>query len=63
MCAGGRSSRGTTAGVRRANFISFAFTDDACKEIKRFYKDGELEIVPITVKGLLDKSGHEVVRG
>ena len=27
------------------------------------YKDGELEIVPITVKEILDKSGHEVVRG
>ena len=32
-------------------------------EIKRLYKDGELEIVPIIVKELLDKSGHEVVRG
>jgi len=48
---------------RKGDFISFAFTDDAYKEIERLYKDGELEIVPITVKELLDKSGDEVVRG
>jgi hypothetical protein len=48
---------------RKGDFISSAFIDDVYKEIKRLYKDGELEIVPITVKELLDKSGHEVVRG
>lgn len=40
-------------------FISFDFTEDAIKEIKRLDKDGEIEIIPVTVKELLDKSGFE----
>lgn len=47
---------------RRGYFSSFAFTDDAMKEIKRLDKDGELEIIPVTVKELLDKSGFEVLQ-
>jgi hypothetical protein len=31
------------------------------KEIRRLEKDAELEIIPVTVKELLDKSGFEVV--
>jgi transposase len=38
-----------------------ALIDDPKKEIKRLYKDGQ--IVPIIIKELLDKSGHEVVPG
>jgi hypothetical protein len=45
---------------RRGYFISFTFSDDAIKEIKRFDKEGGLEIIPVTVKELLDKSGFEV---
>lgn len=41
-------------------FISFDFTEDAIKEIKRLDKEGSLEIIPVTVKELLDKSGHEL---
>jgi len=47
---------------RRGYFISFDFSDDAIKEIKRLEKDGELEIIPVTVKELLDKSGFEIVK-
>ena len=36
-------------------FIAFGFSQDAVKEIKRLDKEGELEIVPITVKDLLAK--------
>ena len=43
-------------------FISFDFTEDAIKEIKRLDKEGELEIIPITVKELLDKSGFEIAQ-
>lgn len=42
-------------------FISFDFSSDAINEIKRLDKEGELEIIPVTVKELLDKSGFEVV--
>ncbi|MFH1171810.1 MAG: DNA methyltransferase [bacterium] len=41
-------------------FISFDFTEDAMKEIRRLDKEGELEIIPVTVKELLDKSGFEI---
>jgi len=44
---------------RKGYFISFDFSDDAMKEIQRLDKDGELEIIPVTVKELLDKSGFE----
>ncbi len=44
---------------RKGYFISFDFTEDAYKEIKRLDKEGEIEIMPITVKDLLDKSGFE----
>lgn len=40
-------------------FISFDFSEDALDEIKRLDKEGELEITPVTVKELLDKSGFE----
>ncbi|MBL0309178.1 MAG: restriction endonuclease [Bacteroidetes bacterium] len=42
-------------GRRKGYFISFDYTSDAIKEIKRLDKDGEIEIVPITVKDLLRK--------
>ena len=47
---------------RKGYFISFDFTEDAMKEIRRLDKEGELEIIPVTVKELLDKSGFEVVQ-
>jgi hypothetical protein len=34
-------------------FVSFDFTKDAMTEIRRLDKDGEIEIVPITVSSLL----------
>ncbi|MEK7537254.1 MAG: DNA methyltransferase [Patescibacteria group bacterium] len=40
---------------KRGYFISFGFTGDAIEEIKRLDKEGELEIVPITVNDLLQK--------
>ncbi len=42
-------------GRKRGYFISFDFTDDAIREIKRLDKEGEIEIIPITVKELLKK--------
>lgn len=42
-------------GRRRGYFVSFDFTSDAIKEIKRLDKEGEIEIIPITVKELLRK--------
>jgi hypothetical protein len=42
-------------------FISFGFTEDAMREIRRLDKEGELEVIPITVNELLDKSGFETV--
>lgn len=45
---------------RRGYFISFGFTEDAVKEMKRLDKEGELEIRPITVKELLEKEGLEL---
>jgi DNA modification methylase len=47
---------------RRGYFISFAYSEDAMKEIRRLDKEGELEIIPVTVKELLDKSGFEVLQ-
>src|SRR3989344_4170806 len=44
---------------RKGYFISFDFSEDAMKEIRRIVKEGEIEIVPVTVKELLDKSGFE----
>lgn len=43
----------------RGYFISFDFSEDAMKEIRRLDKEGEIEIIPVTVKELLDKSGFE----
>lgn len=40
-------------GRSKGYFISFDFSKDAHTEIKRLYKAGEVEIVPITVKQLL----------
>lgn len=34
-------------------FIGFGFSDEAIKEIKRLDKEGEIQIIPITVKDLL----------
>jgi hypothetical protein len=45
---------------RRGYFVSFAFSEDAMKEIRRLDKEGELEIIPVTVKELLNKSGFEI---
>jgi len=45
---------------RKGYFISFDFSEDAMKEIRRITKEGEIEIIPVTVKDLLDKSGFEV---
>ena len=42
-------------GRNRGYFVSFDFTSDAIKEIKRLDKEGEIEIIPITVKELLKK--------
>jgi hypothetical protein len=44
----------------RGYFISFDFTSDAIREIKRLDKEGELEIIPITVKDLLQKERVKV---
>jgi DNA modification methylase len=45
---------------RKGYFISFDFSEDAMKEIRRITKEGEIEIIPVTVKELLDKSGFEI---
>lgn len=34
-------------------FISFDFSEDSIKELKRLDKESDLEIVPITVKELI----------
>ncbi|MBI4722856.1 MAG: hypothetical protein HY769_07680, partial [Candidatus Stahlbacteria bacterium] len=47
-------------GRKRGYFISFGFTKDAIQEIKRLDKEGEIEIIPITVKELLNKELQEV---
>lgn len=40
-------------GRRKGYFVAFGFTKDALEEIKRLDREGEIEIVPITVKELL----------
>jgi hypothetical protein len=42
-------------GRTKGYFVSFAFTEAAVKEMKRLDKEGEIEIIPITVKELLKK--------
>ncbi|MBI2099768.1 MAG: site-specific DNA-methyltransferase [Candidatus Vogelbacteria bacterium] len=42
-------------GRRKGYFVSFDFTEDAIREIKRLDKEGQIEIIPITVKELLKK--------
>jgi hypothetical protein len=44
---------------RRGYFIAFDFTKDALTEVKRLDREGEIEIRPITVRELLDRSGFE----
>lgn len=46
---------------RKGFFISFDFSKDAIKEIKRLDKEGEIEIVPITVKYLLENEKYDNV--
>lgn len=40
-------------GRHKGYFISFDFSKDAIAEIKRLDKEGEIEIIPVTVKDLL----------
>ena len=40
---------------RKGYFVSFGYTSDAIKEVKRLDKEGEIEIILITVKDLLRK--------
>jgi len=47
-------------GRRKGYFVSFDFTKDAIKEIKRLDKEGEIEIIPIIVKELLRKELYSV---
>lgn len=42
-------------GRKRGYFVSFDFTSGAIKEMKRLDKEGEIEIIPITVNELLKK--------
>ena len=44
---------GDAQGRHRGYFVSFGFSADAIKEIKRLDKEGEIEIIPVTVKNLL----------
>lgn len=39
-------------------FVAFDFSNDAIREIKRLDKDGDIEIIPITVKELLEAEGY-----
>jgi DNA modification methylase len=39
-------------------FVAFDFTDGAIKEIKRLQKDGDVDIVPVTVDQLLHAEGY-----
>lgn len=43
---------------KKGYFISFGFTSDAITEIKRLDKEGELEIIPITVSELLKQESQ-----
>ncbi|MBE2228235.1 MAG: restriction endonuclease [Ignavibacteria bacterium] len=40
-------------GRKKGYFLAFSFSKDAIQEIKRLDKEGEIEIIPITVKDLL----------
>jgi len=40
-------------------FVAFDFTSDAINEIKRLDKDGEIEIIPVTVSQLLQMEGYK----
>jgi hypothetical protein len=40
-------------GRQKGYFVSFDFTKDAIEEIRRLDKEGEIEIIPITVGSLL----------
>ncbi|MEX2586970.1 MAG: DNA methyltransferase [Actinomycetota bacterium] len=42
-------------GREKGFFISFGFTSDATKEIKRAFREQNLEIIPITVQEILDE--------
>ncbi len=44
-------------GRHKGYFVAFGYTDDAMKEIKRLDKEGEIEIIPISVKDLLRLEG------
>jgi DNA modification methylase len=39
-------------------FVAFDFSTDAIKEIKRLDREGEIEVIPITVKQLLHMEGY-----
>ena len=45
-------------GRTKGFFVSFDFTSDAHKEIKRAAREMNLEIIPITVKEILDEEVH-----
>lgn len=47
-------------GRRKGYFISFDYSSDAIKEIKRLDKEGEIEIIPITVKDLLRRESFGI---
>lgn len=47
-------------GRRKGYFISFDYSSDAIKEIKRLDKEGEIEIIPITVKELLRRESYGI---
>jgi hypothetical protein len=42
-------------GREKGFFISFGFTSDADKEIKRVFREQDIEIIPITVQEILDE--------
>ncbi len=39
-------------------FVSFGFTSDAEREIKRAAREMNLEIIPVTVQEILDEEVH-----
>jgi len=40
-------------GRKKGYFVAFDFSKDAVKEISRLDKEGEIEIIPITVEQLI----------
>lgn len=48
-------------GRRKGYFISFDFSSDAIKEIKRLDKEGEIEIIPVKVKDLLRRESYGIL--